>query len=398
MALFLPFLSLLLHLFAVKLCIRHSLTVIFVQSSQAETATGAQAHSTENLQFECCPHNKGHQWNCIVSAIVYVTLRDGIYHEDVGYAVADNVPFIKSQSNNKLHHCQSLITRKPTAPDNSRREPQQAYIPLWPHWPQPHVATLCDHAQPNKVLQQWQHHQMAPKHLIVDPTCSQPDNNLYDTDDNGPIIAAFAMMTTHDGTPPQFDKTPLCEDGSSSSKSHGEPQLDCITPHALQRRNHTSTAIPHSQAVLTATTQPPIHSQMHVQMPPHHVAISQCPMPPRPPGAAQGSTPPSTAPVDLSKTAPPIIREPHAKCACSLSLVQPTPTTTHMQAVSHVDTELEKRISRLLKIIIHTTTETLIVVNCQLRQGYSTSSVKLLDYDPDHADHSPQFLDYNGLI
>ncbi|KAF8583886.1 hypothetical protein K439DRAFT_1617099 [Ramaria rubella] len=112
MALFLPFLSLLLHLFALKLSsilvptddvlgvrdvhlIHHSLTVIFMQSSQAETAAGAQAHSTENLQFECCPHNKGHRWNCIVSTIIHVTLRDGVYHEDGGYAVADNVPLIK---------------------------------------------------------------------------------------------------------------------------------------------------------------------------------------------------------------------------------------------------------------------------------------------------------------
>ncbi|KAF8586842.1 recombination protein Rad52, partial [Ramaria rubella] len=37
------------------------------------------------------PHDEGRRWNCGVSAIVRVTLRDGVYHEDVGYGVADNV-------------------------------------------------------------------------------------------------------------------------------------------------------------------------------------------------------------------------------------------------------------------------------------------------------------------
>ncbi|KAF8580513.1 hypothetical protein K439DRAFT_298154 [Ramaria rubella] len=172
-------------------------------------------------------------------------------------------------------------------------------------------------------------------------------------------VAAFAVTTTHDGTPPQFDKTPLHEDGSSSSKSPGEPQLDCITPRASQRHNHTSTAIPHVTLPLRsrAPTRPqvpgctdshhaaPIHSQTHAQMPPPCVTISQHPMPPRPPGAAWGSMPPSTAPVDLGKTPPPIVHEPHAKCACNLSLVPLMPTTTCTRAVSCIDAKLEKRLS-----------------------------------------------------
>ncbi|KAF8587067.1 hypothetical protein K439DRAFT_1614627 [Ramaria rubella] len=52
-------------------------------------------------------------------------------------------------------------------------------------------------------------------------------------------------------------------------------------------------------------------------------------MPPTPPGAAQGSTPPSTVPVDLDRTPPPIVRKPHAK-----------------YALLRIDTELEQRIER----------------------------------------------------
>ncbi|KAF8579806.1 hypothetical protein K439DRAFT_1663094 [Ramaria rubella] len=262
MALFLPFLSLLLHLFALNFiyqCSRSSFCKASRQLTtqvppchqrrntvcqpQAETATSAQAHLTEYLQFDCCPHNEDRQWNCVVSAI--------IHHEDVGYGVTDNVrskgdaldkckkeavtlchemattfletpppitidafaplttpssaspSFPRSQSDDKLRHCWSLIMQKPAAPahstlvisvsltpafnsDNFRREPQRT-IPLWPHWQQPHVAAPCDHTQLNEVLQQWQHRQTAPKCLIVDPMCSWPDDDLYDTDDDGPM-------------------------------------------------------------------------------------------------------------------------------------------------------------------------------------------------------------------
>ncbi|KAF8518349.1 RAD52 DNA repair protein [Hysterangium stoloniferum] len=37
------------------------------------------------------PHDEGRRWNCGVSAIVRVTLKDGVYHEDAGYGVAENV-------------------------------------------------------------------------------------------------------------------------------------------------------------------------------------------------------------------------------------------------------------------------------------------------------------------
>lgn len=33
----------------------------------------------------------GRRWNCGVSAVVRVTLRDGIYHEDIGYGIAENI-------------------------------------------------------------------------------------------------------------------------------------------------------------------------------------------------------------------------------------------------------------------------------------------------------------------
>lgn len=33
----------------------------------------------------------GKRWNCGVSAVVRVTLKDGVYHEDIGYGVAENI-------------------------------------------------------------------------------------------------------------------------------------------------------------------------------------------------------------------------------------------------------------------------------------------------------------------
>ncbi|KAF8583737.1 hypothetical protein K439DRAFT_1570304 [Ramaria rubella] len=144
-------------------------------------------------------------------------------------------------------------------------------------------------------------------------------------------------------------KKEAATDGSSSSKSPGEPQLDSITPsvpHAtspLHPRTPTHPQVPGCTDSHHAT---PIHSQIHTRTPPPCVAVSRCPMPPTPPGAAQGSTPLSTVPVDLGRTPPPIVREPHAKYAHKLSLMPPTPTTTHMQAVSRIDAELEQRIER----------------------------------------------------
>lgn len=37
------------------------------------------------------PVEEGRRWNCGVSAVVRVTLRDGIYHEDIGYGIAENI-------------------------------------------------------------------------------------------------------------------------------------------------------------------------------------------------------------------------------------------------------------------------------------------------------------------
>ncbi|KAF8575141.1 hypothetical protein K439DRAFT_1623826 [Ramaria rubella] len=89
MAFFLPFLSLLLHLFTLKLSSNvHQLRL-------PPTRKHSQQRISSLSVNYLGPHNEGRQWNCVVSAIVRVTIRDGIYHKDVGYGVANNVPLIK---------------------------------------------------------------------------------------------------------------------------------------------------------------------------------------------------------------------------------------------------------------------------------------------------------------
>ncbi|KAF8579805.1 hypothetical protein K439DRAFT_1637626 [Ramaria rubella] len=67
----------------------------------------------------------------------------------------------------------------------------------------------------------------------------------------------------------------------------------CPQPYPMRPHPFVPTLLraPKSQAVLTS----PIHSRMHTCMPPLRVTVSRHPMLPTPPGAARGSTPPSTA-------------------------------------------------------------------------------------------------------
>ncbi|KAF8589380.1 hypothetical protein K439DRAFT_1612814 [Ramaria rubella] len=294
MALFLPFLSLLLHLFALKLssivyhaptgALSRLLAKLLANSPPRFLHATKEEIQSANLRlrllpahkhtFDCfeshfdylSPHNEGRRWSCIVSAIIHVTLCDGVWHEDVGYGVTDNVRS-KGDTLDKVH-------------------PLILPIHLAQDW---HLTLVlvqergCDPSQP----------------LLQRPHTTAPHLNL----------------TTHS-----------CARTAAAAARALVNLSWTLSLHLYPTRPHPFVPAllhaPKSQAVLTATAQPP-YTPGHT--PPPCITVSQRPMPPTPPGAAWGSTPPSTVPVDLSRTPPPVVRGPHAKYTCKLSL---TPTTT----------------------------------------------------------------------